>query len=392
MLTVSELTGKIKRTIEDNFFEVQIIGELSNYKPHNSGHWYFSLKDSDAQISCTMWRSFKNYVFFTPQDGMKIIVTGKVTVYPPRGTYQIDVRSMLPAGEGDLQMAFEALKKRLFEEGLFDEAYKKPIPWMPERIGIATAIDGAALQDMIITAKKRFPLAELIVAPCKVQGAGASESVANAIRLLNKQGNIEVIIVARGGGSIEDLWAFNEESAARAIFDSRIPVVTGVGHEVDITIADFVADYRAATPTAAMEAVIPDGEELLAQIQQTDKGFMQYLKRLVVSSKTRLRQVMMFSVLAKPMQLVQFRKQSLDYTVFKFHENIRMYVNGLTHKVALLSVKVESNNVKKLLKKGFVLVIQHGKFVKRATGLISGEEFSLEFFDKTIQVYTDEKK
>ncbi|MBI5727910.1 MAG: exodeoxyribonuclease VII large subunit, partial [Ignavibacteriales bacterium] len=274
----------------------------------------------------------------------------------------------------------------------FDEAYKKPIPRMPERIGIATAIDGAALQDMIITAKKRFPLAELIVAPCKVQGAGASESVANAIRLLNKQGNIEVIIVARGGGSIEDLWAFNEESAARAIFDSQIPVITGVGHEVDITIADFVADYRAATPTAAMEAVTPDGEELLVQIQQTAKGYMQYLKRLVVSSKTRLRQVMMFSVLAKPMQLVHFRKQSLDYTLFKFHENIRMYVNGLTHKAALLSVKVESNNVKKLLKKGFVLVIQHGKFVKRATGLISGEEFSLEFFDKTIQVYTDEKK
>lgn len=392
MLTVSELTGKIKRTIEDNFFEVQIIGELSNYKPHNSGHWYFSLKDSDAQISCTMWRSFKNYVFFTPQDGMKIIVTGKVTVYPPRGTYQIDVRSMLPAGEGDLQMAFDALKKRLFEEGLFDDAYKKPIPWMPERIGIATAIDGAALQDMIITAKKRFPLAELIVAPCKVQGAGASESVANAIRLLNKQNNIDVIIVARGGGSIEDLWAFNEESAARAIFDSQIPVITGVGHEVDITIADFVADYRAATPTAAMEAVTPDGEELLVQIQQTSKGYMQYLKRLIASSKTRLRQVMMFSVLAKPMQLVHFRKQSLDYTLFKFNENLRMYVNGLIHKVALLSVKVESNNVKKLLKKGFVLVTQHGKFVKRATGLISGEEFSLEFFDKTIQVYTDEKK
>jgi len=222
ILTVSELTKEIRRTLEESFEQVSVIGEISNFKSHVSGHWYFSLKDADAVINCTMWKGFNQYVFFTPQDGMKIVVNGKLTVYPPRGSYQLDIRSMKPAGLGELQEAFEKLKKKLEAEGLFDEKYKKQIPAFPLKIGIVTAIDGAAFRDLVSVAKRRYPLVELVIAPARVQGSGAAESIVDSIKLLNKSGSIDVIIVGRGGGSIEDLWAFNEEIVARAIFKSKI--------------------------------------------------------------------------------------------------------------------------------------------------------------------------
>ncbi len=258
ILTVSELTKEIRKTLEETFEQVSVIGEISNFKSHVSGHWYFSLKDADAVINCTMWKGFNQYVFFTPQDGMKIIVNGKLTVYPPRGSYQLDIRSMKPAGLGELQEAFEKLKKKLEAEGLFDEKFKKPIPTFPKKIGIVTAIGGAAFKDLISVAKRRFPLTEIVIAPARVQGSGSAESIVNGIKLLNEYPGIDVIIVARGGGSIEDLWAFNEEIVARAIFKSKVPVISGVGHEVDFTIADYVADLRAPTPSVAMEIATPD--------------------------------------------------------------------------------------------------------------------------------------
>src|SRR3989337_4521371 len=258
ILTVSELTKEIKQTLEDKFEQVSVQGEISNFKAHVSGHWYFSLKDANASISCAMWKGLNNYVFFTPQDGMKIIVSGRITVYPPRGSYQIDVRSMKPAGVGELQAAFEMLKRKLADEGLFDEIHKKPMPSFPQKIGIVTAKDGAAFQDMISVAERRFPLVELVISPARVQGSGAAESIVESLKLLNKQNDIDLIIVARGGGRIQDLWAFNEEIVAREIFASKIPIVTGIGHEVDFTISDFVADLRAPTPSAAMEIATPN--------------------------------------------------------------------------------------------------------------------------------------
>ena len=262
IFSVSEITKSIKFILESTFEKISIEGEISNFKAHGSGHWYFNLKDEGAVINCTMWKGVNNYVFFTPEDGMKIIVTGRITVYPPRGSYQIDVRSMKPAGVGELQAAFERLKKKLFEEGLFDEESKKAIPTFPKKIGLITAADGAAVKDMISVAERRFPLVELLIAPTKVQGAGAAENIVNNIRKLNLLKDIDVIILARGGGSIEDLWAFNEEIVARAIYKSKIPIISGVGHEVDFTIADFVADLRAPTPSVAMELATPDIEEL----------------------------------------------------------------------------------------------------------------------------------
>lgn len=268
ILTVSELTTSIKSTLEENFNDLNLVGEISNYKAHPSGHWYFTLKDSGAQISATMWKGVNSSVFFTPQDGMKIIVKGRITVYPPRGNYQIDVRSMKPAGEGELQAAFERLKRKLSDEGLFDVKYKKEISKFSQKIGIVTGSSTAALKDMISVAERRFPLVELVIAPARVQGEGAAEEIVQSIKSLNKQDDIDLIIIARGGGSLEDLWAFNEEIVARAIFNSRIPIISGVGHEVDFTIADFVADLRAPTPTAAMELATPDKTDIFAFINE----------------------------------------------------------------------------------------------------------------------------
>ena len=202
ILTVSELTNQIKLSLEDNFSQISIVGEISNFKAHVSGHWYFNLKDSNAVINCTMWKGLNSYVFFTPQDGMKIIVSGRITVYPPRGNYQFDVKSMKPAGIGELQAAFELLKQKLAAEGLFKDEFKKPIPVFPEKIGIVTAIDGAAVKDMISVAKRRFPLVELIIASSQVQGSGAAETIAGSIRLLNERNDIDVIIVGRGGENL----------------------------------------------------------------------------------------------------------------------------------------------------------------------------------------------
>lgn len=260
--SVSNLTLEIKATLEMNFRRETVVGEVSNFTAHGSGHWYFTLKDSGAALSCTMWSNNNRKAGFVPKNGMQIIVTGSISVYPPRGNYQLDVQEMKNVGVGDLQVAFEFLKEKLGKEGLFDSERKRKISSFPAKIGVVTSPTGAAWQDIIAVAKRRFPMVELVLAPARVQGEGAGESIAAAIAELNRFDDIEVMIVGRGGGSLEDLWAFNEEVTARAIVASNIPVISAVGHEVDFTISDFVADLRAATPTAAMELVTQDQNEI----------------------------------------------------------------------------------------------------------------------------------
>ncbi|GAB6281638.1 MAG: exodeoxyribonuclease VII large subunit [Ignavibacterium sp.] len=386
ILTVSALTKLIKQTLEEKFDNINLVGEISNFKAYISGHWYFTLKDNEAQISCTMWRSLNNYVFFTPQDGMKIIITGRITVYPPRGNYQIDVRSMKPAGEGELQLAFEKLKEKLFNEGLFDEKHKKPIPQFPEKIGIATSIDGAALRDMISVAKRRFPLVELIIAPCQVQGADGVNSIINSIKKLNERNDIDVIIVARGGGSIEDLWNFNEEAVARAIYESKIPIITGIGHEIDFTIADFVSDLRAPTPTAAMELATPKIEDIDFLINDFLSNSSQIIFQLIKENKNKLLQLNKSYGFRVPFDLIKSHSQKLDFLISKINDNINKKLNNNLNKIYLLQSNVESHNINKSLKKGFVLVNQEGKFVIRAKNFLRDKSFKLKFFDNEIEI------
>ena len=386
ILTVSELTSELKKTLEKNFERISVVGEISNFKPHISGHWYFNLKDSDAVISCTMWKGFNQYVFFTPQDGMKIVVNGRITVYPPRGSYQVDVRSMKPAGLGELQEAFEKLKAKLEKEGLFDEKYKKPIPSFPKKIGIVTAIDGAAFRDMISVAQRRFPLAELVIAPSRVQGSGAAETIAKSIKQLNKNSDVEVIIVGRGGGSIEDLWAFNEEVVARAIFNSKIPVISGVGHEVDFTIADYVADFRAPTPSVAMEVATPDQDEIFAFIDEFSYNAFQYVLRKISYNKKELGIILDSYSFRNPLNIINRKSQRVDTAFSAIQHRTELILKEVRNRLNLLRQTIDHNNIEKTLKKGFVLVKQNSKFVVRAKDFNKATETLLKFADGEIKL------
>lgn len=386
IFTVSELTQAIKFVLESTFDNISVEGEISNFKSHISGHWYFNLKDENAVINCTMWRGFNNYVFFTPQDGMKIIVTGRITVYPPRGNYQIDVRSMKPAGEGELQAAFERLKQKLKSEGLFDLDRKRAIPFFPNKIGIVTAIDGAAIRDIISVAERRFPLVELIIAPTKVQGAGAAEDIVDSLFKLNKLKEIDVIILARGGGSIEDLWAFNEEIVARAIYNSRIPVITGVGHEVDFTIADFVADLRAPTPSVAMELATPDKQELKNAIEYIVQKMEESLIENIQEYRQRIDDVIDSYMFRYPLEKVKNFYQKIDNLIFKISQLIDMKLMLAEKETQKYYAIVNSYDIQKTLKKGFALIKQDNKFVTRKNEFISDRATLIKFYDGEIKL------
>jgi exodeoxyribonuclease VII large subunit len=389
LFTVSEITKQIKLTLEEEFSQISVIGEISNYKAHNSGHWYFNLKDSDAVISCTMWRGFNSYVFFTPQDGMKVIVNGKLTVYPPRGNYQLDVRSMKPAGVGELQAAFEALKQKLGEEGLFDPSHKKGIPEFPAKIGIVTAIDGAAFKDMISVAQRRYPMVELVIAPARVQGSGSAESIIEGIRELNSLDDIDVIIVARGGGSIEDLWSFNEESVARAIYNSGIPVISGVGHEIDFTIADFVADLRAPTPSAAMELATPDKNDIFAFINDFSYNSTLKINEYCRKGRKRLSSVLGSYGFRVPLDIVRNKSQLVDNLLYKVLQTTDHRILLNNNKVTLLTKIIESNDIQRTLQRGFALVKQYDKYVKRSVQYNPGEETELIFADGIVKINSE---
>ena len=263
IFTVSDIAGDLKAIIEDNFAHVWISGELSNAKRHSSGHFYFTLKDDTAQLSGAMWRPQAMRLKFRPEDGMKVIVGGRLSFYAQQGKTQLYAEVIEPDGVGALQLAFEKLKALLEQEGLFAAARKRPLPMVPRKVGIITSETGAVIHDLITNMKRRFPPIDIVLAPAKVQGDGAAADIAKQIVIMNSRADIDVLIVGRGGGSLEDLWAFNDEGVARAIFASRIPVISAVGHENDFTIADFVADVRASTPTAAAELAVPLRDDLL---------------------------------------------------------------------------------------------------------------------------------
>ena len=294
VLTVTEVTEQIKDTLESEFFALHVQGEVSNYKRHQSGHWYFTLKDSHSQLRAVFYKQWNRLMRFEPENGLEVRLRGRLTVYEPRGEYQIVVEVMEPLGVGALQLAFEQQVRRLAAEGLFDESRKRKLPLLPRRVGIVTSPAGAALRDMLQILGRRNRGIDVIITPVKVQGSGAAREIVDAIRLLNKHakkhGNeIDVIIVGRGGGSIEDLWAFNEEPVARAIYESEIPVVSAVGHETDYTIADFVADYRAPTPSAAAEVVAAELSDLAARIKYLQNSLARAVNHSLLMRKSQLR-------------------------------------------------------------------------------------------------------
>ncbi len=299
VLTVSELTAQLRAVLEERFPAVWVEGEISNYRLYGSGHAYFTLKDADSQLRCVLFRNRGRRIKFEPADGLHVMAFGSVEVYAQRGEYQLVVELLEPKGLGALQLAFEQLKARLQGEGLFDQARKRDLPRFPKKIGLVTSPSGAAIRDMLRVIGRRFGELHIVIAGCRVQGAGAAEEIAQAMRDLNALGDVDVIIVGRGGGSLEDLWAFNEEAVARAIVASKAPVISAVGHEVDFTIADFVADLRAPTPSAAAELVVREKQavvdalaELRSRLEHAAARPLRDLDRRVDETTTRLRRGM----------------------------------------------------------------------------------------------------
>ena len=310
VLTVSALTALVRDLLEENFDQVWVEGEISNLACPQSGHCYFTLKDAGAQLRCVMFRSAFRTLKFTPKDGMRVLTRGRLTLFEPRGEYQLVADYLEPQGIGGLQLAFIQLKEKLAKEGLFSELHKKEIPKLPRRIGIVTSPTGAAIRDILTVLSRRFANVELLIAPVRVQGEGAAGEIAQAIDDLNRLGNIDVMIAGRGGGSLEDLWAFNEEVVARAIFRSRIPVISAVGHEIDFTIADFVADLRAATPSAAAELVVRSKKELMAELEALTHRLELYQMRRI--ERLRGQVVSLSRAVTDPSRILGHLSQRVD--------------------------------------------------------------------------------
>jgi exodeoxyribonuclease VII large subunit len=270
-MTVSELTNRLQGVLETEFFDVWVEGELSNLTIASSGHWYFSLKDASAQVSAVVWKTATRLIKFKPKDGMKVLARGSLKVYPPKGAYQVSVEVLEPIGKGSLQQAYEDLKEKLEKEGLFDKARKRPLPMLPRRVGIVTSPTGAVIQDILRVVERRYSNLSIAIYPARVQGEEAGAEIIRGIRALNAAGGFDVLIVARGGGSLEDLWAFNDERVARALAASKVPTISAVGHETDFTIADFAADLRAPTPSAAAELVVRKKDEFVAHIDRLEQ-------------------------------------------------------------------------------------------------------------------------
>ncbi len=313
--SVSELTGRIRDLLAREFADIWVEGEISNCHAAQSGHLYFTLKDAKAQVRCVCFRNQVRLLKFRPEDGLHVTVRGSISVYEPRGEYQIYVEHIEPVGMGALQLAFEQLKKRLEAEGLFDPAVKKPLPVLPRRIGLVTSPRGAAVRDVVRILRRRFPNVHLTLYPVRVQGEGAASEIVEAIKFFNRKQLADVLILARGGGSLEDLWAFNEESLARAIRASTIPIITGVGHETDFTIADFAADVRASTPSAAAELVVQTRQEFDRHIAQLQHKMVQRMRYLLLEWRHRMQELAAHPGFRRLEDLLRLNRQQTDELV-----------------------------------------------------------------------------
>jgi exodeoxyribonuclease VII large subunit len=367
--TVTTLTRQIKEVLETSFPRLWVEGEISNFKQHSSGHLYFTLKDEGAQIRCAMWRFKAGELLFRLEDGLKVIVEADVQVYERSGNYQLIVQQLQPAGIGDLQLAFEQLKKKLFEEGLFEESHKKPIPLYPERIGVITSPTGAAIRDIISVVSRRFPAVQLILYPVRVQGEGATREIAQAIRDFNEYGQVDVLIVGRGGGSLEDLWAFNEEAVARAINDSELPVISAVGHEVDFSISDFVADRRAPTPSAAAEMVVRDRQELLGVMAYYHERFTNSLQQRIGQYRETIKSITRSYAFRRPEDIIYQKIQRLD-------EISRNIVIAMLHQLVMKNQRL--GNIRQqlralspleVLRRGYSICYKDGQVIKNVKQL-----------------------
>ena len=378
--TVSQINNYVKKIIDNNKIlnNVWVKGEISNFKHHYSGHIYLTLKDEGGVLKGVMFRSAAQGLTFTPSDGMKVMARGRVSVYEAGGAYQLYIEEMIPDGVGELYVAYEKLKKQLAEEGLFDESRKKPIPKFPSAVGVVTAATGAAVRDIINVITRRCPMTKIIVYPAQVQGAGAAQSVVRAIEYFNKENNVDTIIAGRGGGSIEDLWAFNEEITARAIFASKIPVISAVGHETDFTIADFVADLRAPTPSAAAEVAVPSSAEISNMLQNQKARLSEAVLKQTERRRLRLAAIKLKS----PSERIQENSQRLDHITKRMEQGFKLKIESKKRVLGNITAKIDAMSPLKVLSRGYAIPVENdGTVIRSAAQMESGRDFTLKMTD-----------
>ena len=391
--SVSELTRQIKDLLdgESSLQHIYVRGELSNYKIYPSGHHYFTIKDEEATLKAVMFRREASRLRFRPESGMKVIALGRITVYPRDGVYQLYATELVPDGVGDLHAAFEQLKAKLAEEGLFDRDHKKALPPYPERIAVITSSAGAAVRDVIRVATKRYPVAKLIVMPVRVQGAEAPPEIVSAIRYANRWKVADLIITGRGGGSIEDLWAFNDERVARAIYESEIPIISAVGHEPDVTIADYVADLRAATPSNGAELAVPDQSELHASLLAARKQMLSALLARVDNGRERLEQLRQRRVLTDPGAYVADRRLALDHAAALLQASFRSSVSDKRGRLAQGVAALDAMSPLKVLGRGYAIAeTEEGRILRSRKDAAPGQRLRLKLADGDVGCRVEE--
>jgi len=370
IFTISELNNYIKRLLDsdDNLAGVYVKGELSNYKTYPSGHHYFTMKDAEGTLKCVMFKGSASKLRFRPENGMSVVAFGRVAVYPRDGAYQLYVNEITPDGVGDLYVAFEQLKEKLQKEGLFDDIHKKPLPRYPKTIAVITSPVGAAVQDIIRVLGSRWPLSKVAVIPVRVQGVEAPPEIVEAIEYANETGTVDLIITGRGGGSIEDLWAFNDERVARAIFASEVPVISAVGHEPDVTIADFVADVRAATPSNAAELAVPDKLDVSYWLQSANTRLLQMINNDIKSRRQRLQDISNKRVLQSPKYYVEDKRLLLDHSQDRLSLAIQRSMSGRRERYAKLAAALDAMSPLKVLGRGYAIARREDGVVVKSAG------------------------
>lgn len=391
--TVSEVNGFIKNVIDGipQLSGIYIRGELSNYKIYPSGHHYFTLKDGEGALRCVMFKGSAMKLRFRPENGMQVIAYGRISVFPRDGAYQLYCSQLSPDGVGDLYVAFEQLKDKLYREGLFDEGHKKPLPRYPQRIAIVTSSAGAAIHDMIRILRRRYPIARVLLLPVRVQGVEAPPEIVGAIRYANRWKLADVLITGRGGGSMEDLWAFNDERVARAIYASEIPVISAVGHEPDVTIADFVADLRAATPSNAAELAVLDQNEVYAALQGSAQRLEQAMEQRLLRSRQHLERLGKSRMLTDPKAYVQDKRVLLDYQSRRMSQGMANLLAGKRARTGQLAAALDAMSPLKVLGRGYAIAQKEdGGVIAHTSDAAPGERFRLRVSDGELPCRVEE--
>ena len=384
-ISVSQLNKYIKNKVDQDEYlnNVLIKGEISNFKHHYTGHMYFTLKDNNSLIKCIMFKSYTPHLNFVPKDGMSVIVLGTVSVFERDGVYQIYCKAMQQEGIGDLYKEYEKLKAKLSEEGLFDESHKKKIPLYSKRIGVLTSETGSVIRDIINVSTRRNPNVYIKLLPVPVQGEGAGKKIADAINLMNERNLADIIIVARGGGSLEDLWPFNEEIVARAIYNSELPVISAVGHETDFSISDFVADLRAPTPSAAAELAVPDIDELKIKLNSYNNRYKVALKKQVEYKRLKYEKCMTRRVFKEPLQRINESYLHVDTQAKNIENKFKLKIMQKRSEFQNVVEKIDALSPLKTLSRGYSIMEKNGKIIKSKKELNIGDEVNIKLYEGT---------